>query len=254
MRFSMLMMTSAAVHAYVLWAVAGSHPPSLPLARGEFCVELRASFASLPSPERDAPRKQLDPDPTPPTNEPRVTVEKPPVEKPMVVIEPVPAPQELVAVEQPTATTVPLQRESIPPPQPVSDAELDERADAVNTSEPVESNNPTPLPASKPQPASKPSTPHHQGVTRGVNLPNHYKPVYPREAQLRGIEGQVLLAVRVGATGEAVEVSVAQSSGYPILDEAAEVFARSVRFQPAQQRGVAIEAAVTLPVVYRLRD
>lgn len=268
MRFFTVMLMSAALHAYVLWAVEESRPPSLPLARGEFCVDMRASFASFPSPERDAPQ-----DPTDKVKVTPVAQALPPVPGARRIPDKVPTPQEtpLTASGEvkvtPATPAVPPKRmmsAKVPAPEEApltapDEVKLTPVARAVPaapemTGAALKSNNPTPLPASKSQPASRPSTPRHQGVTRGASLPNHYKPVYPREAHVRGIEGQVIVAARISTRGEALEVRVEQSSGYAVLDEAAEQFARSVRFQPARRGSTPVEADVTLPVVYRLRD
>lgn len=270
MRFFTVMLMSTALHAYVLWAVEERRPPSLPLARGEFCVDMRASFASFPSPERDAPHRQ--PSPTDKVKVTPVAQAVPPAPDARRIPDKVPTPQEMPLAASSEVKVTPLtpeapakmMSEKVPAPQEASLTAPDEvKATPVARAVPPapemtgaapKSNNPTPLPASKPQPASRPSTPRHQGVTHGASLPNHYKPVYPREAHVRGIEGQVVVAVRISARGEALEVRVEQSSGYAVLDEAAEQFARSVRFQPARRDSTPVEADVTLPVNYRLRD
>lgn len=45
--------------------------------------------------------------------------------------------------------------------------------------------------------------------------------VYPAEAVRRGLEGEVLLRIRIGTGGSPGEIRVAKSSGARILDEAA---------------------------------
>ena len=46
-------------------------------------------------------------------------------------------------------------------------------------------------------------------------------PPYPADALARGVEGLVLLRVRIGADGSVEEVTLQQSSGTPSLDESA---------------------------------
>ena len=46
-------------------------------------------------------------------------------------------------------------------------------------------------------------------------------PPYPADALARGIEGLVLLRVRIGADGSVEEAAIDQSSGTPSLDESA---------------------------------
>jgi protein TonB len=70
---------------------------------------------------------------------------------------------------------------------------------------------------------------------------------YPPEAAARGIECEVRLLLTLDRSGNVLDVRVADSCGYAILDEAA------VRAATAM-RGVATTAALQmiLPVVFRL--
>lgn len=56
-------------------------------------------------------------------------------------------------------------------------------------------------------------------------------PEYPAIAVRRGWEGDVLLDVEVDQVGEVLECAVARSSGFPVLDSAAEVAVRNWRFR-----------------------
>lgn len=69
-----------------------------------------------------------------------------------------------------------------------------------------------------------------------------------------GEQGKVLLRVKVGADGQAQEVSVLQSSGFPRLDEAAREAVRNWRFVPARQGDQAVAAPVNVPIVFKLND
>ena len=44
---------------------------------------------------------------------------------------------------------------------------------------------------------------------------------YPDEARRRGLSGRLVLSVRLQATGQVLDISVTQSSGEPVLDQAA---------------------------------
>lgn len=77
-------------------------------------------------------------------------------------------------------------------------------------------------------------------------------PAYPVSARRRGIEGTVLLDVRVGPGGEAREVKLARGAGETALDEAAYEAVRGWRFVPARRGAEAVEAWVRIPVVFRL--
>lgn len=80
------------------------------------------------------------------------------------------------------------------------------------------------------------------------------KPIYPAYARRRGIEGRVVLDVIVAANGKAKDVSVAQSSRYEVLDEAAVKAVREWRFHPARENGRTIESRLKVPVTFRLDE
>ena len=79
-------------------------------------------------------------------------------------------------------------------------------------------------------------------------------PRYPHLARQRGQEGQVVIRVRVSADGNARSVTVRQSSGYPLLDDAAAKAIRRWRFVPASFAGVAMAGTVDVPVTFRLTE
>ncbi len=79
-------------------------------------------------------------------------------------------------------------------------------------------------------------------------------PPYPADALARGIEGLVLLRVRIGADGSVQEVAVHQSSGTPSLDESAlSTVRRQWRFEPATRSGVAVSYEAILPIRFTIR-
>ncbi len=76
---------------------------------------------------------------------------------------------------------------------------------------------------------------------------------YPWIARREGWEGEVRLALRVGAGGRVSALRVVHTSGYPVLDRAALRSARRIRAVPdaaARLHGRAVE--VVVPVEYRL--
>ena len=80
------------------------------------------------------------------------------------------------------------------------------------------------------------------------------KPRYPESARRRGIEGTVLLQMRITAQGRVEDVQVVRSAGYPELDESAMEAVRRWRFEPARRNGAPVaEDAVLLPVVFQLQ-
>jgi periplasmic protein TonB len=78
------------------------------------------------------------------------------------------------------------------------------------------------------------------------------EPAYPVEARRRRLEGLVLLEVRVSTQGRAVEIAVKQSSGYPVLDDAARAAVRTWEFEPARLGTLAIESRIEIPVCFSL--
>lgn len=89
--------------------------------------------------------------------------------------------------------------------------------------------------------------------TRATYL-NNPKPAYPAFARRRGIQGTVLLTVKVDISGLPEEVTVKQGSGYAILDRSALRTVKRWRFVPAQRGGVAVRATVDVPIRFQLRD
>jgi protein TonB len=79
-------------------------------------------------------------------------------------------------------------------------------------------------------------------------------PVYPESARRRGQQGRVLLQVDVSAQGKPVEVSVAQSSGFASLDDAALRAVQQWQFVPATRGGTPVPAVADVPVRFRLTD
>jgi protein TonB len=79
-------------------------------------------------------------------------------------------------------------------------------------------------------------------------------PPYPPEAQRRRIEGTVLLQVLVDVDGKPLQVTIQQSSGNRMLDEAAvkHVLKRWM-FKPAIQNGVAVQAIGLVPIKFTVR-
>jgi protein TonB len=69
---------------------------------------------------------------------------------------------------------------------------------------------------------------------------------YPREAVLRGLEGEVLVSVTLDARGRVVAARLERGSGHAILDEAALVAARTLKSLPPGER------EATLPVRFKL--
>ena len=79
------------------------------------------------------------------------------------------------------------------------------------------------------------------------------RPEYPRAARAAGWEGTVMLRVEILADGKAGIVSVDQTSGHAILDDAALSAVQRWRFSPALDGNFPINSVVHLPVRFDLR-
>ncbi len=79
-------------------------------------------------------------------------------------------------------------------------------------------------------------------------------PGYPALARRKGWEGNVLLLVDVSARGRVSRVSVLQSSGYELLDQAASQAVYRWRFQPASLDNRTIPGKVKVPIHFSLKN
>jgi periplasmic protein TonB len=171
--------------------------------------------------------------------------------------EPTPAPAlrpQPVKVKESRPTPV-VQPKAVAATKPVQQTLLTAAATAGN---PVESTAPV-TPAS---PAAPPAPSQVQDAPVAMVPPkfdaaylSNPAPPYPTLSKRMGEEGRVLLKVHVGADGRPLEVSIAQSSGFPRLDESArETVLRNWRFVPARQGDKAIAGSVKVPVIYTLNS
>lgn len=81
------------------------------------------------------------------------------------------------------------------------------------------------------------------------------EPNYPEKARQAGVEGTVVLKIEILENGHAGQVSIYQSSGSELLDDAAAAAVQRWRFVPAKVRGTnqSVACQTTLPVVFRLK-
>jgi TonB family protein len=75
---------------------------------------------------------------------------------------------------------------------------------------------------------------------------------YPVEAQRNGWSGKVVLRVIVAANGRITGVAIAESSGYPALDTAAQKTMWTWRFTPGRQASGPINTAVNATIEFTL--
>jgi protein TonB len=82
------------------------------------------------------------------------------------------------------------------------------------------------------------------------------EPSYPESARQAGLQGTVVLKIEILENGRPGEVTVHQSSGHELLDDAAVSAVKRWRFVPAKERdsGQTVPCYTTMPVVFKLRS
>src|ERR1039457_2975973 len=78
------------------------------------------------------------------------------------------------------------------------------------------------------------------------------RPEYPIASRRRHEEGEVRLTIAVSADGRPLRVSLAGSSGHPLLDQAAIDAVRGWTFAPARASEIAVPNEVVVPVRFSL--
>ncbi|KGK57987.1 energy transducer TonB [Xanthomonas cannabis pv. phaseoli] len=76
-------------------------------------------------------------------------------------------------------------------------------------------------------------------------------PEYAPELACAGVGGTTVLRVVVGTEGTPTDVSVTQSSGQPVLDEAAQKRVREWKFKAATRNGQPVPQTIQVPVAFK---
>lgn len=87
-----------------------------------------------------------------------------------------------------------------------------------------------------------------------VDITQPHEQVYPVSAQSSGEQGTVLVQVYVAPNGRVAKYSVAQSSGFGDLDNAALESVLNWRFVPAMRGGDPVSDWTVVKVVYQLPE
>ena len=103
-----------------------------------------------------------------------------------------------------------------------------------------------------PHPSLDTSTGHGAFIHAQPHGASNRPPAYPWLARIRGWEGRVILQVRVESDGQPRQVEVVRSSGYPILDAAAQRTIQQWEFTPAKRGGRAVRSELELPIRFQL--
>lgn len=108
------------------------------------------------------------------------------------------------------------------------------------------------VPAAEGKPASVPVA---EDIIRAVPAyQNNPPPEYPKMARRRGYEGTVVLEVLVNRDGKVKDLRMLKSSGYDILDSAAEESVREWVFEPGSVGGRKVDMWVRVPVRFELKQ
>ena len=160
---------------------------------------------------------------------------------------PKPAPPPPKAVEPPRQTPPPVALRTAPATTEVAQTDavsIPENLQAQKTTGPVVA-----APAAPPAPKAEEPVTEANAFAGYLNNP---PPVYPKAAQRQGLQGRVLLRVYVLASGQVGNVELKQSSGKPVLDDAALTAVRGWTFAPAKKGRTAIDGWTTVPIDFKL--
>jgi protein TonB len=76
---------------------------------------------------------------------------------------------------------------------------------------------------------------------------------YPSSAKIASQEGRPLIKVCIAANGRLESADIAESSGFPALDEAAVRLAKASRFKAATEEGRPMQSCANLPIKFSLK-
>jgi len=149
--------------------------------------------------------------------------------------------------------------EPAPTPEPVPEEPTPPKPEEIlttNQTDEVVAPQPTPEPKRVERKAS-PQRPTPVVAAKTANVPQpvvirNTPPIYPETARRAGWEGRVTVRVEVSADGLPMSVTLAKSSGYGVLDQAALRAVKTWRFQPRTMGGVAMAGIVDVPVNFTL--
>lgn len=160
---------------------------------------------------------------------------------------PPPPPQVKRVTPPPAATPAPATLKTAPAVDNIAptDITVKENTEAVKSTGPVVAE---PAP---PPPAPKVEEPVTEAKGHAGYLKNP-APEYPAFAQRQGWEGNVILRVRVLASGQASDIQIKKSSGRSVLDEAAKEAVSGWVFAPAKRGDKPIDGWATVPIEFRL--
>jgi protein TonB len=224
--------------------------PAPPLAAPPPPQAMRAPPEIAPPPPvpEPTPVPPAEPAPTlamplpPPAPEAVQPMTLPPPSPPAAEAEPEPEPAEEIPLPPPLPPPAP------PRPEPSRQAPARQQASPPAAAQP----GPTaPAQASVPTGGSQASgRVIPPGLLSGVR---NAEPEYPFASRQRGEQGVVGVVIRVAEDGSVLAVEVAQSSGYPALDDSARRAVMQWKLKPAMRDGVPIPGSIRTAIHFSLR-
>jgi protein TonB len=242
-----LIAASVLIHGALWWYMqtAKAEVPEVAPQVPEMTVELTSPTPPTPEtpPEPPPPPPPPEPPPPPPPPpEPEQPVEDADAVKPPP--KPVEKPVEKPKVEKPKPVKKPEPVKKPPPPAPTAPAAPSPPAPAA----------PSPSPA-PPAPAAAPAAPAKESAAiSGLASLGNPPPEYPGAALRKGMEGRVILRIKVLPNGRAGTVEVTKSSGKQVLDDAAVETVRNWKFIPAKRGDTPIEGFATQTIDFKLPE
>lgn len=94
-------------------------------------------------------------------------------------------------------------------------------------------------------------TPKEAVYTQAPIIERKYPPEVPKETKEKELSGTVVLDVEILKNGQVGIVEIAESTGYPILDEAAVKAAKTWRFSPALNEGTPVSVWARFPIEFK---
>jgi protein TonB len=228
--------------------------------------DIEPEFEPMPLPEAG----MVLPQPEPPTPEPVVDFTPPelpelesfPFNPDATRPVPEPAPEDAIPLEKAEEKPKPKEPEKKPEKK-----ETKKKAATAKVLESKPAQTPAPATPAPSQPTTAKAAPAKPAAPRAtqnaaisdapvrVTNPNYAGacPIsYPERARKRNQEGTVVVHALIGPDGKPIEVTVAQSSGHPLLDEAAQEAIANCAFVPQKVGGRSVRAIVEIPIPFKL--
>lgn len=228
---SLLLAIIASIALHVIFVII---IPNLKLNDTKTPDLIEVSILPPPSPEPVTAQPEAPPETAKPPEKIKPKIEPKPIIKPLPKPVPLPEPS-TVAVAPPPTTEIAAVRKPESPTVPVAAPE------------------PAPAPAPTPQPKVVDTSAAQSGYGSALwgAISKHKK--YPRIAQARAWQGEVILELSLDGNGNLLSKTIIQKSGYDVLDQQAlEMVDKAIPFPtpPESLRGTSF--SIKVPIAFKL--